>query len=64
MKDNYIIIATIAYELSKYIGPGEVISADSTEGSSKGRAVNDKSTISGIAILDVIQLLNKNGRTG
>ena len=57
MKVNYVISATTAHELSKHIGTGEVILADSTEGSSKG-----KSTTSGIDMLAVIQLSNKHGR--
>ena len=64
MKGNYAIVATTVHELSKYIGTGEVILVNSTEWSSKGRVINDKSTILGIIILDVIQLLDRNGRTG
>ena len=64
MKGNYAIIATTTHELSKYIGTGEVILVNNAEGSLKGRAVNDKSTKSGILILAFIQLSNKNGRTG
>ena len=59
MKGNYIIIDTKAHKLNKNIGTGEVILVDSTEGSSKGRAINDKSITSGIVILAVIQLSNK-----
>ena len=64
MKCNYDIIATTTHELMKYFGAGEVILVDSTKGSSKDRAVNDKSATSGIFILSVIQLSNKNIRNG
>ena len=64
IKGGYAIIATTIEELNVMIECNSIILIDSTEGSKSGRAINDKSRLSGYVMLAVMQLDKTINRSG